>query len=73
MDLEDFPEFARVDRTHMWVGKLTDPDPATAYWHSRTPVERMQAAELIRQVLYGYDPATARLQRPLAVSRRARG
>jgi acyl-CoA reductase-like NAD-dependent aldehyde dehydrogenase len=33
------------------------------YWHSRTPQERLRALELMRQEAYGYDPATARLQR----------
>jgi hypothetical protein len=70
MALTDFPEFARVDRTHMWVGKLTDPDPAIAYWHSKTPHERLRAVEYLRQVAYGYDPATTRLQRVLTVARR---
>jgi hypothetical protein len=65
-------ENTRVDRSRIWIGKLSDPDPAIAYWHSKTPVERLEAAELIRQVLYGYDATTARLQRPLAVSKRAR-
>ena len=26
------------------------------YWWSRTPLERMQALELVRQVAYGYGP-----------------
>jgi len=70
MALKDFPEFAHVDRTHMWVGKLSDPDPAIAYWHSKTPQERLRAAEFLRQVAYGYEPATARVQRVLAVTQR---
>ena len=73
MALKDFPGFARVERTHVWVGKVSDPDPAIAYWHSKTPRERLVAAEQVRQVLYGYDAAAARLQRPLTVSKRARG
>ena len=39
-----------------------------AYWHSRTPEERLQAVELMRQSAYGYDPATARLQRVLEIA-----
>lgn len=35
------------------------------YWHSRTPEERLEAVELMRQSAYGYNPATARLQRVL--------
>jgi hypothetical protein len=32
------------------------------YWHSKTPAERLAAAEQLRQIAYGYDPATARIQ-----------
>lgn len=32
------------------------------FWHSKTPVERLAAAEQLRQVAYGYDAATARIQ-----------
>ena len=37
------------------------------YWHSKTPQERMAALELMRQIHYGYDPTTERLQRVLEV------
>lgn len=33
------------------------------YWLTRTPQERIQAVEYLRQLMYGYDPATERLQR----------
>ena len=39
-----------------------------AYWHSKTPQERMAALELMRQINYGYDPTTERLQRVLEVA-----
>jgi hypothetical protein len=32
------------------------------FWHSRTPAERLAAAEQLRQVAYGYDASTARIQ-----------
>ena len=32
------------------------------FWHSKTPSERLAAAEQLRQVAYGYDAATARIQ-----------
>lgn len=38
------------------------------YWHSRTPEERLEALELMRQSAYGYDQATARLQRVLEIT-----
>ena len=38
-----------------------------AYWHSKTPQERMAALELMRQINYGYYPATERVQRVLEI------
>jgi hypothetical protein len=32
------------------------------FWHSRSPAERLAAAEQLRQIAYGYDPLTARIQ-----------
>jgi hypothetical protein len=31
-------------------------------WHDKTPAERLAAAERLRQIAYGYDAATARIQ-----------
>ena len=44
-----------------------------AYWHSKTPQERMAALELMRQITYGYDPTTERLQRVLEITKLTRG
>ncbi len=52
-----------VDRRAFRVDRLTAESDEKAYWHSRTPLERLQALELMRQIHYGYDPAAARLQR----------
>ena len=43
-----------------------DQDDKT-YWHSKTPQERLEALELMRQINYGYNPITERLQRVLEV------
>ena len=32
------------------------------FWHSKTPAERLAAAEQLRQLAYGYDASTARIQ-----------
>ena len=32
------------------------------FWHSKTPAERLAAAEQLRQVAYGYNASTARIQ-----------
>jgi hypothetical protein len=65
----DVSEF-RLDKAAFSVGSLDDPDDTVAYWRSRTPQERMAALEMLRQVLYGYDPATARMERVLTVAYR---
>ncbi len=37
------------------------------YWFSLSPLERLEAIELMRQIIYGYDPSSDRLQRVFAV------
>ena len=44
-----------------------------AYWHSKTPQERMEALELMRQINYGYDPTTERLQGVLEIAELTQG
>src|SRR5215213_2893714 len=60
----------RIDRTAFRVFSSFEEAEAAdrAYWHSRTPAERLTAVELMRQSAYGYDPATARLQRVFEVA-----
>jgi hypothetical protein len=58
----------RLDRSVFEVASLDDEDPDKAYWQSKSPQERMEALELLRQIIYGYDPATTRLQRVLEVA-----
>jgi hypothetical protein len=48
------------------VAKLGDSDEKN-YWLSKSPAERLEAVELMRQMIYGYDPARTRLQRVLTV------
>ena len=58
----------RLDRSRFEVGSLDDESPDKAYWQTRSPQERMEALELLRQIFYGYDPATTRLQRVFEVT-----
>jgi hypothetical protein len=53
----------KMDKSQFSVAKLTDPSNDLQYWLTKTPLERLEALEFLRQVAYGYDPATARLQR----------
>ena len=41
------------------------------YWWAQSPEKRLRALEYMRQVAYGYDPATTRLQRVLEVAEQA--
>lgn len=61
-----------VDRTAFTVSDLKEPTPEKAYWLSRTTEERLQALEVMRQVLYPDAGPTARLQRILEVVERPR-
>jgi hypothetical protein len=61
----------RMDKTAFSVVSLFEADAADkAYWRAQSPQARLEALELMRQVAYGYDPATARLERVLEVVER---
>lgn len=59
----------RLDRSHVSVARLEDPDNSTAYWLTRPVEERLRALELLRKIFYGDAAATARLQRAFEVVR----
>jgi hypothetical protein len=56
-------------KEYLEVKRMIDEAKAAGpkYRHSRTRQERLLALELMRQEAYGYDPATARLQRILEI------
>lgn len=56
-----------MNRQALEVGTLEDQGNELAYWLARTPAERLEALELLRQIHYGYDPLTVRLQRVFEV------
>jgi hypothetical protein len=58
----------RVDKTAFSVASLSGADDDKAYWRSKSVDERMQAVELMRQAIYGYQPASGRLQRIFEVA-----
>lgn len=61
----------RVDRDAFSVTTLDAQDKEEKiYWQNKTPQERLEAIETTRQIIYGYDPATTRLQRILEVAKR---
>jgi hypothetical protein len=59
---------AKIDKTAFSVTTLENDTDDDAYWQQKTPQERLTALELMRQIVYGYDPATCRLQRVLTIT-----
>lgn len=43
------------------------------FWHSKTPTERLAAAEQLRQIAYGCDASTARIQATVVLARLKQG
>jgi hypothetical protein len=58
----------RMDKTAFSVVTLAESDDDLEYWLSKSPEERIAGVELMRQILYGYDPTTERLQRVLTIA-----
>lgn len=54
---------ARLNREVIEVTTFEDMQDDWHYWLMKTPAERLEALELLRQIHYGYDPVTTRLQR----------
>ena len=63
--------FPKVQRTAFTLASLFDESDEKSYWLSKTPYERLQAVELMRQIIYGYNPSAMRLQRVLEVAQRS--
>ena len=64
-------ESAKVKRDAFSVMSLFEESDEKSYWLSKTPYERLAAVEFMRQIIYGYDPSTTRLQRVLEVTQRS--
>ena len=56
-------ELFKIDRKAISFSTLANDENDLSYWLSKTAIERLQAVELLRILMFGYDPATERLQR----------
>jgi len=63
----------KMDKTQFSMADLWDETDETAYWQTQTPQARLEALELMRQMMYGYDPSTARLERFFEFAQLERG
>jgi hypothetical protein len=64
-------EALRMDKTAFSVISLKDSGNDKEFWRNQSPAARLQALELMRQVMYGYDPISDRVERVLSVIERA--
>jgi len=62
-----------MDKTRLSVVALSEKSGKRGFWHSATPHDRLRALEFMRETMYGYDPASARLQRVLEITQLGKG
>jgi hypothetical protein len=62
----------QVDRSQVSIGRLSDPPDDLRFWLSTSPVERLEAIEISRLAVYGYDSTSSRLRRLLEVTQLSR-
>jgi len=63
----------KLQRTTFTVASVSDQSDEKSYWLSKTPYERLEAVEVMRQIIYGYDPSATRLQRVFEATQRSSG
>ena len=61
----------QMDKTKLLITALDDEADERAYWLNQSPQQRLLALEQMRQIIYGYDPSTTRLQRVLTITERS--
>jgi hypothetical protein len=65
-------EALRMDKTVFSVISLKDAgSDDKEFWRTQSTTARLQALEFMRQVMYGYDPITDRVERVLEVIKRS--
>jgi len=63
----------QLDKRSFSFDAQVDVAQERAYWLSKSPNERLEAMELMRQINYDYDPASDRVSRVLTVVERPSG
>ena len=57
----------KIQKTSFEIVDLHNADDSD-YWRERSPIERIEAIEFMRKVMFGHDRVSERLQRVLAVA-----
>jgi len=61
--MEDMVQLPSLNKQIVNVTSLDDIEKEKKYWISKSPLERIEAIEINRRMIYGHDRATSRLQR----------
>jgi hypothetical protein len=59
----------RIDKKSITVTSLDDISEEKQFWLSKKPLERLEAIEINRRMVYGKTRATSRLQRFLEIAK----
>ena len=53
----------KIDKSAFSIGSIHDEGDEKEYWLSKSPQERIEAIEIMWQIIYGYKPSNDQLQR----------
>jgi hypothetical protein len=58
----------KIDKTAFSVSSFDEKSDEKKYWQTKSIEERLLALEFMRQIFYGYNPITERLQRIFSIA-----
>lgn len=64
----NFSQAPSLNKSVLQISSLFEPSDEKQYWFNQSPTARLQALELTRQIVYGYDPFSSRLQRVFEIA-----
>jgi hypothetical protein len=56
-----------MDKKYFKIASLHDGDDYD-FWKQKTYLERIEALEKLRRIIFGYDPSTTRFQRIITIT-----
>jgi hypothetical protein len=59
--------FFILDKNALTISSFEEESDEKLFWFAKTPQERIISLEFMRQMIYGYNPLTERLQRVLTI------
>ena len=61
--IDDMDKIPSLNKKIVNITSLDDIEEEKKYWFSKSPLERIEAIEINRRMIYGQDRTTSRLQR----------